>query len=135
MRIEWLIIYKNLNPLQTKVHCTKFGLNWSSSSGEEFFNCANVFSLFRYYLPLERDRGLQLNKFESHLRKYALYQVWLKLADWFWRKYNRIDKSVQQLLGAKSRLLKQMFDFNRVRSTNVRYTHIYFCSRLSTAYP
>ena len=107
MRIEWLIIYKNLNPLQTKVHCTKFGLNWSSSSGEEFLNCANVFSLFRYYLPLIRDRDLQLKKFESHLRKYALYQVWLKLADWFCGSGENIIGLTNQF----SNFLAQKVDF------------------------
>ena len=29
----------------------------------------NVFSLFRYYLPLEKDRGLHLNKVVSPLPK------------------------------------------------------------------
>ena len=51
-----------------------------------FFNFFNVFSLFRNYLPLEKGGGLHLNKLESHSPKDALCQVWLKLAQWFWRR-------------------------------------------------
>ena len=59
----------------------------SSSSGEEdFFNFVNVFSLFLNYLPLERGGALHLNKLESPSPKDALRQVWLKLAQWFWRR-------------------------------------------------
>ena len=42
-----------------------------------------MFSLFCYYLPLEKDRALHLNKLESPSPKHALCQVWLKLAPWF----------------------------------------------------
>ena len=44
---------------------------------------------------VERSRGLgdvykrqalHLNKLESSLPKNALFQVWLKLAQWFWRR-------------------------------------------------
>ena len=31
-------------------------------------------------------RALHLNKIESSLHKVDLYQVWLKLAEWFWRR-------------------------------------------------
>ena len=49
-------------------------------------NVVNVFSLFRYYLPLEKGKALYLNKLESRLPKDALCKVWLKLAQWFWRR-------------------------------------------------
>ena len=52
----------------------------------EFFNYVNVFSLFCNYLPLEKGRTLHLNKLESPSPKDALWQVWLKLAQWFWRR-------------------------------------------------
>ena len=42
--------------------------------------------LFRNYLPLEKGGALHLNKFESPSSKDALCQVWLKLAQWFWRR-------------------------------------------------
>ena len=51
-----------------------------------FFNFVNVFSIFRNYLPLEKGAALHLNKFESASSKDALCQLWLKLAQWFWRR-------------------------------------------------
>ena len=49
-------------------------------------NFVNVFLLFRNHLPLERDSTLHLNTLESPSLKDALCQVWLKLAQWFWRR-------------------------------------------------
>ena len=51
-----------------------------------FLNFVNVFSIFRNYLPLEKGGALHLNKLESPSPKDALCQVWLKLAQWFWRR-------------------------------------------------
>ena len=51
-----------------------------------FFNFVNVFSLFRNYLPLEKGGALPFNNLESTSPKDALCQVWLKLAQWFWRR-------------------------------------------------
>ena len=53
---------------------------------KKIFNFANVFSLFLNYLPLEEGRALHLNKLKSPSPKDALCQVWLKLAQWFWRR-------------------------------------------------
>jgi hypothetical protein len=39
-----------------------------------------------YYLPLERGNPLHLDKLESPLHKDDLCKVWLKLAQWFWRR-------------------------------------------------
>ena len=51
--------------------------------GEDyFFIFVNLLTLFRYYLPLEKERNLHLNKLESPLPKDALCQVWLKLTEW-----------------------------------------------------
>ena len=67
--------------------CAKFGWNWlSNSGGEYFFNFVNVFSLFHYYLPLEKGAALHLKKLESHSPKDTLCQVWLNLAQWFLRR-------------------------------------------------
>ena len=44
---------------------------------------------FRYFcnnLPLEKGWVLHLNKLESPSPKDALCQVWLKLAQWSWRR-------------------------------------------------
>ena len=79
-------IWTNLNPLHRKMHCVKFGWNWLSGSEEEYFlNFVNLFSLFLNYLPLEKGGALHLNKTESPSPKDALCQVWLKMAQWFWR--------------------------------------------------
>ena len=51
-----------------------------------FFNFVNVFLLFGNYLPLEKGGTLHLNKLESPLPMDTLFQVWLKLAQWFWRR-------------------------------------------------
>ena len=51
-----------------------------------FFNFINEFLLFLNNLPLEKDRDLLLNKLKSPLSKDALCQVWLKLAERFWRR-------------------------------------------------
>jgi hypothetical protein len=56
-----------------------------------FFKIFSVFLLFRYYLPLERGYPLPLNKLESPSPKDDLYQVWLELAERFWRRRFLID--------------------------------------------
>ena len=55
-------------------------------SGEEDLNFVNTFLLFRNYLPLEKGETLYLKQIEFPSPKDALYQVWLKLAHWFWRR-------------------------------------------------
>ena len=51
-----------------------------------FLNFFNVFSLFCNYLHLEKGGALLLNKLEFPSPKDTLCQVWLKLAQWFWRR-------------------------------------------------
>ena len=53
---------------------------------KRIFIFINVFSLFRSYLPLEKDRALHLNKLEFPSPKDAFCQVWLKLVQWFCRR-------------------------------------------------
>ena len=78
---------RNLNPLYRRMLCAMFGLNWPSGSGEkDFLNVFNIILLFCYYLPLENVVAFHLNKLESPPPKNALCQVWLKLAQWFWRR-------------------------------------------------
>jgi hypothetical protein len=38
------------------------------------------------YLPFEEDLALYLNKLNFPLSKDTLYQVWLNLVRWFWRR-------------------------------------------------
>jgi hypothetical protein len=59
-----------------------------------FLKNFSVFLHFRYYLPLEMTDGHHLNKSESPPPKDDLWQVWLKLAQWFWRR-SRKCKSLQ----------------------------------------
>jgi hypothetical protein len=59
-----------------------------------FLKFFSAFLLFCYYLPLEKGDPLHLNKLETPLPKDDLCQVWLKLAQWFWRR-SRKCKSLQ----------------------------------------
>ena len=45
-----------------------------------------MFLLFHNYIPLEKGGALHLNKLESSSTKDALWQVLLKLTQWFWRR-------------------------------------------------
>ena len=51
-----------------------------------FLNSVNVFSLFRYYLHLEKALPIILT-FESHSPNDALCHDLLKLAQWFLRRF------------------------------------------------
>ena len=53
---------------------------------EKISKFVNVFSLFRYYLPLEKGVVLYINKLERTSPKNILSQVWLKLAQWIRRR-------------------------------------------------
>ena len=49
--------------------------------GEEFLNVVKVFSLFRYYLPLEEDEALCLIKHKIIPFTQGCFEpIWLKLA-------------------------------------------------------
>ena len=51
-----------------------------------FLNFVNVFSLFRNYLPLEKGVTLHMYQLEFPSPKDAMCQIWLILAQWFWRR-------------------------------------------------
>ena len=57
-----------------------------------FLYFVNVFLLFRNYLPLEKGVALHLKKPESPLPKDALCQIWLKVAQWFWKRKWKTEK-------------------------------------------
>ena len=65
--------------------CFVQSLTETGSLEEDFSNFNIIFSLFHYYLPLEKAMVLYLNKLESPSPKDFLCQVWLKLAQWFLR--------------------------------------------------
>ena len=78
------------------------------------FYLVKVFLLFLYYLPLEKDKALHLNKLESPLPKDALYQVWMKMALWFWKRkvYTEKGTDVRQ-----SEKLNWAFSSGELRKT------------------
>ena len=51
-----------------------------------FLNDSTPFWHFCNYLSLEEDLALYLNKLKFPWPKNSLYQVWLNLACWFWRR-------------------------------------------------
>ena len=94
--LSWKLMWIFLITCCTSSVCKLF--TFSSSSREEvwlklalwfwrrrFLNFLNVFSLFCYYmymyLPLVKDVALQ-----SPLSMDTFCKVWLKLAQWFWRR-------------------------------------------------
>jgi hypothetical protein len=71
--------------------CTNLNLHYTSCRYELFLLCGSweAFQMtsphFCNYVPLEEDLALNLNILEFLLPKDNIYQVWLKLARWFWR--------------------------------------------------
>ena len=64
--IEWPFIWTILNPHHSRMFCAKFGLNFPPRfSRRGFLNFVNVFSLFRYHLPLKKGLDLHWNQFVS----------------------------------------------------------------------
>ena len=59
---------------------------------KRFLNFVNVFSPFRNYFPFEKSGVPYLNKIESPSPKDDLCQVWLKLAQWFFRIKENVKK-------------------------------------------
>jgi hypothetical protein len=87
LKRNWPFILTNLNFLYPRIICTKFDWIWAAGSGEEdFFLKISVILLSRNYLPLHRDNPLHLYKLEFPSPKDDLCYVWLKLAQWFFRK-------------------------------------------------
>ena len=57
-----------------------------------FLKVVNLFLLFPNYLPFGKGVAIHLNNLESPSPKDALSQVWLKLAQWFWRRRWKCEK-------------------------------------------
>ena len=111
---DWSFFSKNVSSLLPKMplvkwHCTSFEQTWIPFTKGCFMQsldeigpvvqekkifkfCPYIFTIL-YYLLLERDVALHLNKLEFPSSKDTLCQVWLKLAQWFWRrrwKYKKV---------------------------------------------
>jgi hypothetical protein len=52
-----------------------------------FFFIFRVFLRFRYYLPLEMTNGHHMKKPEFPYPSDDLDQIWVKLAQWFWKRF------------------------------------------------
>ena len=67
-----------------------FHVNMSSSGSvvleKKSFKWPHPIFAFCDYLPFEKDLALDFYSFEFPLPKDDLYQVWMKLACWFWRR-------------------------------------------------
>ena len=88
----WPFIWTNLNLLHQGKLCAKFGWNWPSGSGEEDFL---KLSIYFYYFPIISPLGRVLHlkkKLEFPSPGDTLCQVWLQLAQWFWRRRWKCEK-------------------------------------------
>ena len=79
--------------------CAKSG--WPGGSGDEDF--VNIFSLFRYYLALEKYKALHLDILEFPLPMDTLCKVWLKLALLFWKRGWECEKFTVRHTDGQSR--------------------------------
>ena len=59
---KWFFIWTNLNPLHPRMHYANLAQRFWRRT---FLNFANVFLLFRNFLPLEKVWALDFNKLES----------------------------------------------------------------------
>ena len=81
------LIWRNLKTLHLRMHCAKFGgIGPVVLEKKIVLHCVNVFSLIRKYIHLEKGGAFHLNKLVFPSPKHALFQVWLKLVQWFWRR-------------------------------------------------
>jgi hypothetical protein len=67
-------------------------LNLACWFWRRFLKIFSVFLPFLYYFPLGKGNPLHLKKLESASPNDDLCQVWLKLAQWFWRKSRKCKK-------------------------------------------
>jgi hypothetical protein len=81
-------------PLYPRIIYAKFWLKLACWLWRRFLKIFIVFLLFCDYLTLEKGNPLHLNNLESPSPKDDLWKVWLKLAQWLWRR-NRKCKSLQ----------------------------------------
>jgi hypothetical protein len=85
------IIWTSFNLHNVRKLSCKYELFWLSGSQGKFFNDLSPFLHFYDYLPFEEDLALYMNNLEFPILKDALYQDWLKLACWFWRRFFFLD--------------------------------------------
>ena len=78
----WILITQEcIVPIRLKL------AQWFLRTRLRFLKFVNVFSLFRYYLRLEKGAALHLNKLKFPSSKDALCRVVLKLVQWYLRRW------------------------------------------------
>jgi hypothetical protein len=75
-----------LNSLHQRIICTKFDLFWPAGSGEDFKKKILCIFILLLLSPLGEGLSPSYKALEFSPSKDDLCQVWLKLAQWFWRK-------------------------------------------------
>ena len=93
-----------------------------------FLNFIKVFWLFHNFLPLKKGRALHLHKIESSSPKDVLCQVWLKLAQRFWRRRWKCEKFKTRPTTTKTMDNRHIFIRKahlslRLRWANKKYKH------------
>jgi hypothetical protein len=89
LRLTGIMIWrrKNLNLHYIRNLSCKYDVLWLSGSWEDFYMTPTPLLHFCNYFPFEEDLALYLNNLEFPLPEDNLYQVWFKLASWFWRRF------------------------------------------------
>jgi hypothetical protein len=82
-------------------------LNLACWFWRRFLKMFSVFLLFCYYLPFEMGNPLHLNKLESPSPRDDLCQVWLKLAQWFWRRIQKCKSLTDRLTDDGQRVIRK----------------------------
>ena len=82
----------NLNHLHPRMLCQVWLKLARWFWRRRFLKVVNLFLLFPNYLPFGKGVVLLLNKLESPSPGNTLCQVWLKLAQWFWRRRWKCEK-------------------------------------------
>ena len=113
--VIWMVLH--LNKLESHSPQNALWQVWLKSAQwfwrRRFLNFVNLFLLFRYYLPLEKDRALHLNKPDSPSPK----DTWMKLAKWYLRKFLKFCLCIFTIFRYYLPLEKDMvFHLNKVES-------------------
>ena len=118
----WTFISTHLSHLCSRILCAKFGWNWPSGSlRRRFLKVVNVFFYVAIIFPWKKCMALNLNKFEFPLPKNTLCHVWLKIAQWFWRRFSKVvNIFFQFLLLSSLRKRARSFIWKKLNSLNPR---------------
>ena len=86
-KCAWPFIWKNLNPLQARMLCSKFGWNWPSGSTEENQISSMYFHYFVIISPWKWGWPFIWTNLNLPLPHDAWCQVWLKLDQRFRKRF------------------------------------------------